>query len=299
MMWDSEQLWLKAKAYAQRAHNVEHSNPDFPLWCALSMELLARAALTRIHPVLNADPREDINLLYACGFEVAGQPRSLPIHSVLRRLEKTVPLFGKSQREVCDFLSLLRNQELHSAEQPFENLRESKWLPRFYEACKILCESMGKSLADFLGDEDASSAERLISGLEREIESSVRSRLAAHAKVFNEKPEEARQQLKVEAAGAVMRLPLGRAKERCPACGVEGVVSGDLIKELPAVYADDQLLIDQEYIATAFECLACGLVLRSIEEVRSAGLEPRFSAQTATSLHELYEPEYYDEYDNM
>ncbi|HEY6803203.1 MAG TPA: hypothetical protein VI306_06455 [Pyrinomonadaceae bacterium] len=296
--WDSDQLWLKAKAYIDKANEVEHGDPHFPFWSSLALELLTRAALTYIHPVLNADPREDSNLLYACGFEIK-QPRSLPAHSVYLRLEKTVKGFGKAQRELCDFLALLRNQELHSADLPFDNLKESKWLPRFYEVCMILCNSMEKELEDFLGNEVADAARKLINTLAKETEGTVKNSIAAHAKVFAEKKPDDQSSLQSNAKAALLKLPDHSKREVCPACGTLGLLTGQLIKSLPAIYFDDRLWTDQEYLATEFECLACELNLKTVEEIIYAGIEPRFTLQTETSLHDLYEPDFDYEYDNM
>ncbi len=298
-MWDSKQLWMKAKAYAEKANQVSHNNPHFPFWSALSLELLARAALTKIHPVLNADPREDVNILYGCGFSVSGQPKSIPVHSVFLRLEKTVPGFTKAQREVCDFLSLLRNQELHSAELPFVNLKESKWLPRYYEACKILCGFLKKTLRDLFGDDIAATAEMLISALAKATETTVRKRIADCAKSFNKKTRDERKKLTLEARIAIRRVGPGKKRELCPACKTEGLLSGHLIKEQAPEYVDDRLLINQELLVTQFECFACGLNLGSVEEVSIAGIEPRFTSSRETDLHELYQPEFEEEYDNM
>ena len=297
--WDSGQLWLKAKTYAERANEFPHDSDKFPLWSALSLELLARASLTSIHPVLNADPRNDVSILYGCGFEVPGQPKSIPVHSVYLRLEKTVPGFGKAQREVCDFLALLRNQELHSAELPFVNLKESRWLPRYYEACKILCNFTHKALEDLFGNEIAATAETLINGLAKETEGEVRSRIAKHSAYFSDKPEAERTKLINEVKIALLRPAPGTKNEPCPSCTVEGILTGNLIKELPPVYEGDSLFIDQEYLAIRFECFACGLTLRNYEEVSVAGIEPRFTGLRETDLHELYEPDFSEEYDNM
>src|SRR5688572_19030289 len=120
--WDSKGYWLKAKYFMDKANDIGPKDKEFPFWSALALECLARAALTRIHPALNADPRQDTNLLAAFGFEVSAQPKSIPAHSVFLRLEKIIDQFGKTQRELCDFVSLLRNQHVHSAEMPYENL---------------------------------------------------------------------------------------------------------------------------------------------------------------------------------
>lgn len=299
MKWSTDAFWLKAKAYADRANEFSQDRSDFPLWSALALELLARAALTKIHPALNADPRDDVNLLYACGFQITEQPRSLPAHSVFLRLEKTVAGFGKVQRELCDYLALLRNDELHSADLPFESLKESKWLPRYYETCNVLCAHMGKSLEDFLGTDVATAAEKLIRALSKELESAVKSRIAAHAKGFQEKPEPERAKLRDGAQAHSQVLAYTHASQLCPACGSKGLLRGELIKELKPLYEDEALLIDQELLAVEFRCPACELVLHSPEEIAHTAIEPRFRKRRETDLHELFEADYGDEYMNM
>ena len=167
-LWDSEQFWLKAKAYIDRANEFDHLSTDFAFWSALSIELLARSALTHVHPVLNADPREDTNLLYGCGYELTAEPKSLPLQAVYLRLEKTVAGYGSAHRKLCDFLSVLRNEELHTTKLAFENLKPTKWLPRFYEVIKVLCEFRGKTLESFLGTEFTEVAIKLIATLAQE-----------------------------------------------------------------------------------------------------------------------------------
>lgn len=299
MRWDSDALWKKAQVYMDRANQFHDDGTDFPLWSALALELLARSALTKIHPALNADPREDINLLYACGFPITSQPKSLPLHAVFLRLEKTVAGFGSVQRELCDYISLLRNDELHSAGLPFENLKESSWLPRYYEVCHVLCAHLGKSLSDLLGPEVAASAERLIAALDRRLQKSVKDRIAAHAKVFNQKSQQDRQKLQTDAEIRARHLPNGSKPHACPACNNSGALGGELIKEMKPVYEDEVLLIDQEFLAANFRCFACDLQLHNPEELAHSGIEPRFSGQRITDLHELFEPEEPDPYMNM
>ena len=237
-MWHSEQLWLKAKILIDRANGTDQSSRDFPFWSALSLELLARAALTRFHPVLNADPRKDTSILYACGFEIASQPRSLPAHAVYIRLQKTISEFGKTQRELCDFLGLLRNQDLHTAELPFDKLKESEWLPRFYEVCKILCESMGKALEDFVGNDVGASARKLILSMVEGIEGTVGKQIAECKKAFEAMSPSEQARLRAEVNATLRLLPEGVVLANCPACGSGGKLEGELIRELPPTYDD-------------------------------------------------------------
>lgn len=298
-VWNSDQLWMKAKLFIDHANDHDQGSPEFAFWSALSLECIARSALTKIHPVLNADPRQDVNLLYACGYELTSQPRSLPAHSVYIRLEKTIEGFGKPQRELCDFVALLRNAYLHTAELPYENLTPTRWLPRFYETTKVLNGFLGKRMSDFLGDEVSASAEKLIKALNEEIIGAVKSKIAEHKKVFEGKSEEEQKKLLQASQVAALTVSFGELPQKCPACENDGILSGERVKEFPARYEAEELLVDVQYLGKGFKCACCGLYLKGVEEIVHAGLKTHFTETISTSLHELYEPEYEQEYDNM
>ncbi len=297
--WDSKKLWLKARSFMDKANSFDSNSPEFPFWCALALECLARSALTKIHPALNADPRNDENLLYGFGFNVTAQPRSLPAHSVYIRLEKAIDGFHKTHRELCDYMSLLRNAQLHTAELPYANLKISKWLPRFYEVVKILNKSLGKDLEEFVGSQNAAAAHEHIKTLTEEIKGSVKSKLSAHAKIFEGKSAAEKVSLKEKAENATLALFRGSIAAKCPACSSKGILKGQRIRELEPVYENEQLTVEEVFLVSEFHCLACDLSLKGLQEITYADLEPEFSGFRSTSLHELYEPEHYREYDNM
>lgn len=298
-MWDADALWLKAKTFIDKANALDHANPDFGLWSALALELLARAALSRIHPALNADPKDERNLFYALGFPLVEQPRSLPAHSVYPRLEKLLPGFGKPQRDFCDYMALQRNVDLHTGELAFARINAGTWLPRFYSVCKVLCEFMGKTLVDFLGAEVGASAEQVVAAFVNAQEKTVKDKVSKHKKAFESKPAEEQAKLAEEAARRTTMLRLGAVQHACPACGLTGVLTGELIKELEPVYEEGELLVDLEYLANEFRCFACGLHLPTIDEVGLGGVDLRFTERTSTSLHERFQPEFEDDYENM
>ncbi len=297
--WDSNSLWLKANTFIDKAIAVGQAHSDFGLWCALALEVLARAALTNIHPALNADPQDDKNLLYAFGFPVIGQPRSLPAHAVYLRLEKVLPDFRKPHRELCDYMALRRNAEIHTGEIAFPPAETSKWQPQFYGVCRILCGALGKSLAQFVGTDIAAAAEKMIDAFAKGQEKVVKEKIAAHAKVFAAKPEEERAKLGDAADQQTKLLRIGSVRRTCPACGSFGILRGERIKEHEPKYEDAQLLVDVEYLATEFRCPACGLHLATIDEIGIAGLDLVFTETTSTDLHEQFQPEYDDDYQNM
>ena len=297
--WDPAALWAKAKHFTDIANAYEQGSRDFALYSALGLECLARAALTSVHPVLNADPRDDSNLLSAFGFSVAAKPRSLPAHSVYIRLEKMFPEFRKTHRELCEFLAVLRNAHLHTAELPFDNLSTSKWLPRYYDTVSVLNSIVQKSLEEFVGSHAAQSAASLVKSLNDEVLKTVREKMAAHAKVWGEKAASDQSTLAQTAAAATANLSWGEVMKPCPVCSSNGALSGTKIKEFPEKYEDEALTVDVEFLSSDFRCVACGLHLRSTEEIAHSDLPAHFIESRSTSLHELYEPEHYQEYDNM
>jgi len=69
--YDYEALWLKAKSFLNRAMDDEGDERSFDeqaLWASLALELLAKAALARVSPLLIAEPTQDgTNLMIASG----------------------------------------------------------------------------------------------------------------------------------------------------------------------------------------------------------------------------------------
>jgi hypothetical protein len=298
-MWDADALWLKAKVFIDKANALDHGNPDFGLWSSLALEFLGRAALSRIHPALNADPKNEENLFYALGIFLVEQPRSIPAHSVSARLGKLTPGFGKSQTAVFDYMALRRNVELHTGDLGFAGISTGTWLPGFYSACKVLCDSMGKTLADFLGPEAGAAAETIVAAFANAQEKAVKDKVSRHKKEFEAKPAEEQSKLKEEAERRTTMLRLGAVPHDCPACGSKGILTGKLIKQLEPVYEDGGLMVNLEYLAEEFRSFACGLHLTSVDEVGLAGINLRFTEKRATSLHDRFQPEWDDEYENM
>lgn len=299
-MWDWEALWLKAKKFIDKANDEDRDDPDFGVQSALALELLGRSALSHIHPTLNADPKQESNLFHALGLPAEQQPRSIPAHSISARLEKFIAGFeAKPHRTVFDYLILQRNIDLHTGDVPFANTAVDKWLPQFYVTAKTLCESLGKTLKDLLGDEVGEAAEKMVSAFATAQEKAVKDRISQHRKEFEAKPEEERVTLAKEAEQETRRLRIGSRRQKCPACGSGGALKGEFIREHDPVYEEGELLVDHDYLATEFRCPACGLHLGSVGEVGLAGIGLQFTVKEATSLHESFQPEWEDEYENM
>jgi hypothetical protein len=194
---------------------------------------------------------------------------------------------------------LQRNAHVHTADLPYENFGTDKWLARFYETVSVLHDFLGKPLDQFLGSQGAKMASELIKTLNENVLSAVKKKIAAHKGVFEGKSAEEQKKL-LEAASSIFATPSYNQNScKCPSCGGQGIISGQRFKELPEQYSDGELYNEVEYLGNSFQCKACELTLGTIEEIAHAGLSTHFTKIESTSLYDLYEPEHYQEYDNM
>lgn len=298
--WDAVALWAKARLFVERASGLAHEDPQFAFWSSLALELLARSALSKFHPALNADPRDLNNLLYALGVPIPKQPRSVSAHSVYERLLRVVPQFGQEEKILCEFLSLQRNVELHTGDLPFETLDGSKWIQRYYSTCEVLCSYLGKSLEDYFGDGAAKVARELIDAHRDGMKKVVLDRVSDCRQAFSAKPVEEQETLR-ELAEVLVRVneALSAQGETCPVCSARGTLVGDLISEGNPQLVGGEMVVRQNYLAKSFQCHACGLELNSLSEVMEVGIRTQFSAQRSATLHELFEDDLMDAYMNM
>lgn len=306
MKWDSESLWLKSKQYCERAHIEKSGSAQFGLYCALSLEFLARAALASVHPALLADSRDvDAGLLHAFGYESRKQARSADMSSVVSRLIVVVPAFDEHAK-LCNELVYLRNAELHTGEPAFEGRKEFGWLPRYYGAVKALCLFMKRDLPDLL-DDHASAADALVGEAQQDLLGAVKKRIQAHREVFASKPQPDRDALVENSKQLSMNERIGLGPridvelDACPACAASLRKFGSLVSESEPRVVEDSLLVDRTSLVQRAACPACGFHLDSPAEVRAAGIEPRFTdsvyydPRDMLDLHEREsEPEYMD-----
>lgn len=98
--WTAESLFAKAHLYVEQMEEATADDWQHGLWSALSLELLARAALAHISPTLLADASDWRNLMYALGNPPTAKkfsPASISTNEVLRRLSDRL----KTDCSVC------------------------------------------------------------------------------------------------------------------------------------------------------------------------------------------------------
>lgn len=296
--WTYDLLWSKAKSYAQRALNVPRDDDLFPFWSSLALEFLARSALAHVSPLLLADTSDadGRNLLYALGIEPKVKnfiPKSLQTSDVLTRCEQIVQNFTGEHVLFCRGLTHKRNEELHSGGIPFSNLPNHTWLPRFYQSSKILLEFQGENLKNFVGDEEANAAEKMLVALADEAAKSVQKLINAHAEVWKNKNEKEKAQLILTAKKAA-NPSFGHVID-CPACCSKALLHGEEIRKQAPVLENEELVVRSLMLPTELVCEACGLSVKGHSQLYAAGFGSQFTNTSSYDPVDYYAEE--DEFD--
>jgi hypothetical protein len=286
--WSEEALFSKAVLYVQEMQKHPADNWQFGLWATLSIELLARAALSHVSPTLLANRRDWRNVHHALGHpatSVKFLPSSTPSNEVLSMLNEIIPSFTNELFEACGKALVRRNAELHTGEDAFAGIGTSEWLPYFYISCKVLLEFMGKGLKDLFND--PKSAEALIASLQDTAAKAVWGEIDSHTKLWAAKGKEEQQTLESQAASWAIRMAGHRTK--CPACGCPALIRGSSHGDVSSEIGEDVVVQKQSMLPSSFECVACKLRISGISKLSACGLGDAFTATRAFSPAEFFE----------
>ena len=125
--WSADALYAKAVRYAEKITESSSDSWEHALWSGLSLELVARAALSNLSPALLADVQNQRlgNLAHALGFppfEAKFSPTSIGTIAVLARLRTLLPDFDTELESFCATHVGRRNAELHSGTMPYDGV---------------------------------------------------------------------------------------------------------------------------------------------------------------------------------
>lgn len=307
-MWDYDSLYKKSRYLVRKSLDDDSQVfAELALSFVLSLELLARATLSRIHPVLLADPQDGANIMFAFGFGRKKAPVSVPAKTVFRRCVLVCEEFTESDYDKCMEWMTWRNEQLHTGKLPFEELKESIWLPDFYRICTILLRQNGTTLEDFVGTNHADTAKEMVESL------SSQRRTDAHDLVRQKKIEfkklGADRKLKLLSEGrnqAQRAWSLRRRSKEidCPSCDGTALVIGDLMKSSSPKDEAGELVQEDRWLPSSLVCYCCGLELDGHAYVSALGFGDPFWTKDILDPKEYYEiqfdpSEYFEgEYNN-
>ncbi len=290
--WSEQSLFDKAKLYVEQMESQSEVGRA-GLLAALSLEILARAALSHISPVLLAGDRNWRNLTYALGSQSTRKrfrPSSISSKELYERIHELVAGFTDEDLSFCLQQAERRNIELHTGDLAFE--KSSDWRPRFYQACKVLVESMGRQPNDLFTD--LKIVKKMISSLKDTAARSVYRDICSHKKLWEEKTDKERQGASLDAeAGATSDK--GHRVE-CPACKSQALVKGDPLGRVETRIMDGEVIEKQGMAPSSFVCTACGLRISGLSRLSACGLGDTFT-DTITYTEDEYHSAYWESVD--
>ena len=291
MSWEKEPLWTKAKLYFERGFTFPREDPQFGLWCALGLELLARAALASVSPtLLAASDNNHRFLLHALGRgSTEVNRRSIPAVKVFELCVKLFPNFSRENFHAAMALVNRRNEELHSGAAAFEEYPCKYWLAGFYACCDVLTAELGETLDLLFGTAEAQIAREAIEKLKDETINKVTNLLATHKTKFL--ALSAAEQKEATTKAEKLGRELSHQKHHrvsCPACGCVATVQGDKFGSEIISYEDDTVVVRQAVSPRIFSCPACSLRLSGHAELRAASLAAPYTRTSRYSPEEYY-----------
>jgi hypothetical protein len=282
MDWSADTLKAKAKLYGQRAHEQQIESAQFGFWMSLCLELLARAALAKLHPVLLADPRDEGNIHYSFGIIPKGNVRSVQAKTVFARCSIFVPGYTDKMSAHCLILADRRNRELHTGVAAFEGHDASTWLPQTYEVMEVLLAYLDDDFTGLFGTEQARVAQMMLKDRRSQTKSEVQSKIAAARRAFEtlngqEKSERASKGQEVLVSW-VAKSALRKAT-KCPSCGFNAALSGESQSRGPVQIDEAAATITREVrvLPHALTCPTCALKLDGYQELLEASLGQIFT----------------------
>ena len=269
----------------------DHDDWRYAFWSSLALELVARASLAKISPVLLAESSEWTQIYFALGHTPTTpkfSPKSIGVSEVLTRLQAINPAFEKELRDFCSIHTGMRNAELHSADLPFEDLKASAWLWKFYRSCEVLLASHNINLQSLLGPEEASFAKQQIDAAKDEAAKAVLGTIKNFQGVWQTKEKKERKKLAEKAQAWALRQE-GHITE-CPACSCEALLDGTPIAAPKKTLKEDVVVETQAMAPSQFQCIACGLKISGLSQLSAAGLGNPFKTTATYNVADYFYP---------
>ncbi|AZO87223.1 hypothetical protein BOO88_16590 [Stutzerimonas stutzeri] len=295
--------------YARRALEAKEVGEEdaYQLWATLSLELLGKYALARIHPSLVVDAKNPNSMLEACGISTATAVRTIDANEVFLRLKHVVPGFNSLAYAACKDLADRRNAELHSGHAAYIGISLEEWEGKLWHSVRLILQAAGKDLEDLIGGA-AAEKERLIAHLSHLKNQSALQKIEHARDTFSKDAdgkkrspkslEDLRAQSLERSWWQLYRQTNGVYDQywtrTCPACECTAVLGGDKDYE--------ELTDDQEEVSPGFEevettyspvefiCDQCSLHLIGTDELSAGGLSEEIVEVDEREIS--YEPDY-------
>ncbi|WP_157117667.1 hypothetical protein [Nocardia vaccinii] len=303
--YGEEQFWIKAKLFLNRAMGPsgDRTEDEKQLWAALALELLAKAALSKVSPILVAEPTADgSHALRAAGL-IEGETHftTARASTIFKRCQKAFRPFSEDE---ATKIASGRNEYLHGAALGITNIPAQAWWPRFWAQAHILLTAQGADISQLVGVERVDEVEAYLAQNQQNIEHQLTSRIET-AKLslarFREGRMSGSEQAKWQDAPTRFPIMDYHIPAECPACHGAGRLEGnDIVDRRVGEYGDHEgdhfigMIAEIDVSPECFTCPTCHLLLDKYELIVAADLgEDAFTVEVdPESLDDWFEPEY-------
>jgi hypothetical protein len=310
---DRNALYAKSQLYIGRGLRSQAGDDteEYQLWASLALELLGKAALSKVHPALVADPTHYQSLFAACGRQLSPDLKTITAKTLFERLSHIAKAFDSRHQRFCEQMALRRNAELHSGESPFSGMSAETWEREFWGAVEIVLAIQDETLEGWLGAENAKAPSKIIAQTDKASRWVVRHRVSRCREDFEKKFQDPKRREKTVEESKTLTWNGdtwdGRDRETCPACLSAGFLGGTLWEEeviesepiWSASRPEDEDYVEalsetvrKTFTAEEFVCPVCDLRLSGSKEIVSAEMPNEFSTE------EVRERKFEDEYGN-
>lgn len=271
---------MKAKVHLNRSFAAGDADEfeEAGLWAASALEILAKAALANVTPVLVADPNHDgRSMLVAAGLSKDfGKFKSIQAKTLFSRCSRAFPPFNEAE---ANRIAIMRNEELHSALSPFTSVDENDFWQRYWAQVVLLVHAQDRTLEALVGKQRVAAIEKHVAQNRANIAARVETQIKRAKQRFEAAASS--RDAAAEIAQINQRDQLDwehRSSVECPACGERAWLLGDSADQEDIEY-DYEEGTARELLsvwAEGFGCEACGLHLNAAEFVEAAGLPETF-----------------------
>lgn len=280
--YDHEHLFDKAKLFINRAMAPTRCGnfEENALWASLAIELLGKAALAKINPLLIAEPVTDDgkSMLIAAGIngDQSGF-RSIPVKAVFARCAKAFPPF--SDRHAMQFAHD-RNAYLHSASGFNARFPEDVWWSRFWSQATLLLSAQDKKIEDLVGSSQVKKVEGYLAKNKvfiKELVQSLMERAGQRIQLIENNAVSARVAAEIQAGSKLLWGSEYETNTGCPVCAnPNATLGGNAEEDSDVVYDEDGPTVWLTIGSDLFFCDRCGLQLDNYQYIAETSIPTSF-----------------------
>jgi len=295
---ERDALYAKSQVYIRRGLRAQADNDteEYQLWASLALELLGKAALSRVHPALVADPTHYQSLFAACGRQLSPDIKTITAKTLFERLSHVEKAFDSRHQRFCEQMALRRNAELHSGESPFSGMSAEAWEREFWGAVETVLAMQDETLESWLGTEGAKAPAEIIEQADEALQWAIKHRVSRCREDFEKKYQNPKR--RKETIEESKKLAWNdytwddRERATCPACLSSGFLGGTLWNEEVIDSEPGSLAytpegeeygeppsetVEKTFTVEAFDCPVCSLRFYGTKEIVAAEMPEEFS----------------------